>query len=278
MHLEAFKNFKSFLQAFRTVLTWMVLGFCFLIALAQSIAEIQGLWASGPLHPNPYSHSMPEQDLANLWSGGHLVRLGHIDWLYTPYKFQEWKESLFGVPLLRNDWIYPPTVLFIGVPLSFLPLPSAFFTWDVVTFVLAVALLYYARLPSSVIAIGLLGPATWRSLLLGQYGVITGALFVSGLVLSERHPIKAGILLGLSTIKPQQGIIAPIAWFGARYWKAISAAAATFAVIGSVVAIWLGPPAWTLFSVEGTAVMREILEATPPTANINTGNTFQLAE
>ena len=76
MHLEAFKNFKSFLQAFRTVLTWMVLGFCFLIALAQSIAEIQGLWASGPLHPNPYSHSMPEQDLANLWSGGASGEIG----------------------------------------------------------------------------------------------------------------------------------------------------------------------------------------------------------
>jgi hypothetical protein len=268
---EAFKNFKSFLSAFHVVLAWVLLGLFLSSALKGAISDEMKMWALGPYHPNLYNFSMPEQDLTNLWAAGHLARLGHLDWLYSPAQFQGWKVNLFGSDLLKNDWIYPPTIILIGVPLSYLPLPTAFWLWDLLTFVLALALLRYARLPWSVIGFGLLGPATWRSLILGQYGVFTGALVVAGLVLSEKHPIKAGIFLGLSTIKPQQGIIAPAAWLGAAYWRAILAAAATFGVMACLVTIWFGPQSWILFLGEGRATAKAILEAHPPTAYMNTG-------
>jgi hypothetical protein len=214
---------------------------------------------------------MPEEDFANLWSAGHLVRMGRLDWVYSSQLFQIWKQSQFGTSLRTQDWIYPPTVLLIGVPLSFLPLVPAFILWDSATLLIAVILLRYARLPWPILIVGLLAPATWRSVLLGQYGVITGALVVAGLLLAPRYPVRAGIMLGISTLKPQQGIITPVAWLAARYWKAITAAAVTFGLMGIAIILWLGSHAWKLFFINSSAMARGILDALPPQPNISTG-------
>ncbi len=237
--------------------------------LTISVEEIN--WSLGAFHPSPLSHTMPEEDFSNLWSAGQLVRMGKLDWLYSANLFQEWKENRFGSPLYVNDWIYPPTVLLVGVPLSFLPLVPAYLLWDIGTLAIAVCLLRYARLSWPILIVGLAAPATWRSLILGQYGVVTGALVVAGLLMAPRYPIRAGIMLGLSTIKPQQGIVVPIAWLAAHYWRAFAVAAATFGILSVGVGLWLGSHAWVLFLVQSSAMAREILNAPPPQPYIGTG-------
>jgi hypothetical protein len=161
--------------------------------------------------------------------------------------------------------------LLIGVPLSFLPLVPAYILWDTGTLAIAVVLLRYARLSWPVLIAGLAAPATWRSLILGQYGVITGALVVAGLLMAPRYPLRAGLMLGLSTIKPQQGIVVPIAWLAARYLRAFAAAAATFVILSLGVGLWLGSHAWGLFFVQSSAMARDILNAPPPQPYMGTG-------
>jgi hypothetical protein len=253
------------------VLNWIILG-CFSFRILILYILMKKLnWSMGSLHPSPFNHSMPEGDFANLWSAGQLVRAGSLDSLYSSPLFQAWKESQFGVPLYREDWIYLPTVLFIGVPLSFLPLDFAYVLWDAVTLVVAVFLLRYARLPWPVLIMGLAAPATLMSLLEGQYGTITGALVVAGLLLAPHYPIRAGIMVGISTIKPQQGVIVPIAWLAGRSWRAIAAAAIMFGSMGVALTLWLGLNAWILFVTQSGAMARQILEASPPQPYINCG-------
>ena len=250
------------------VLSWIIL-YCFsILTVAAFGLNIETEWSTG-LHPSPLNHLTP--DFTNLWSAGNLVRSGRLDWLYSSHLFQEWKESHFGAPLYPADWIYPPTVLLIGVPLSFLPLDFAYVLWDAVTLAIAVILLRYAHLPWRVLTMGLAAPATWLSLNEGQYGTITGALVVAGLLLAPRYPIRAGIMLGISTIKPQQGVIVPIAWLAARYWRAIAAAAIMFGIMAVAVTLCFGFQAWTLFVTNSNAMARGILEALPPQSYINWG-------
>jgi hypothetical protein len=222
--------------------------------------------AAPPTHINQF---MP--DFANLWSAGKLVRAGALDSIYSSHLFQVWKEHHFGAPLYREDWIYPPTVLLIGVPLSFLPLDFAYVLWDGVTLAVAVLLLRYAHLPWPVLIMGLAAPATWNSLVQGQYGTITGALVVASLLLAPRYPIRAGIMLGISTIKPQQGAIVPIAWLAARCWRAIVAAAIMFGIMAVAATLWFGFHAWILFVTQSSAMARGLLEALPPQPYINHG-------
>ncbi len=228
-------------------------------------------WSLAPFLQPPGPHAMPEGDFINLWSAGHLVRLGQMKFLYSHALFQAWKQGQFGADLLVQDWIYPPTVLLIGVPLSFLPLGPAYLLWDLVTFAIAVVLLRAARLPWRIIGAGLAGPATWSSLMLGQYGPLAGGLVVAGLLLAPRYPIRAGIMLGLATVKPQQGAIVPIAWLAARSWRAIAAACVMFAVMALAVILGFGVAAWTLFFTKSSVIAKDILEASPPQPIINTG-------
>ena len=228
-------------------------------------------WSFAPLQPLPTTHMMPEGDFVNLWSAGHLVRMGQIGSVYSSALFQSWKQGLFGTDLIVQDWIYPPTVLLIGVPLSFLPLVPAYLLWDSVTLAIAVVLLRSARLPWRIVWVGLASPAAWTSLMLGQYGLVTGGLVVAGLLLAPRYPIRAGIMLALSTVKPQQGAIVPVAWLAARSWRAIAAACLMFAAMAVAVILCFGVQAWTLFFTQSGAMAKDILEALPPQPNINTG-------
>jgi hypothetical protein len=77
-------------------------------------------------------------------------------------------------------------------------------------------------------------------------------------------------MLGISTLKPQQGIVAPFAWLGARNFRAIGAAAVTFAAMAGAVALWFGP-AWGLFVSGAGANMRHLLDAPPPQNYISDG-------
>ena len=259
MRLAIFTNIKELLTESHTVFSWMALVFFGSAAILGSIHSTEINWSTGPFHPSPLSHTMPEEDFANLWSAGHLVRFGRLNWVYSSHLFEAWKQGQFGSSLRTQDWIYPPTVFLVGIPLSYLPLLPAFFLWDIGTLIVAILLLRWARLPWKIMTIGLLGPATWQSLILGQYGTITGAMVIAGLLTAPRSPIRAGIILGLATLKPQQGIIVPIAWFAARFWRAISMAALTFGMLAMTIISLLGRHAWVLFFTHSRTMARGIL-------------------
>ncbi len=253
------------------VLTWTLALLLAGSLVLLTLISIRVNWSLGPDHVSPSSGTMPEGDLASLWMAGYLVRLGRIDWLYDSHLFEAWRQRSFGETLISLPWIYPPTVLLVGVPLSFLSLLEAFALWNVATLAAAVLLLRHARLPWPVLLAGLGAPATWQSLMLGQYGVVTGALVVAGLLLAPQRPAWAGIMLGLSTLKPQQGLIVPVAWLASRNWRAIAAAAAVFAALVLAIVFWLGAHAWVLFATQSRLSLREILEAPLPQPNIDTG-------
>jgi hypothetical protein len=271
MPFQALTNVRQFLRAAHTVFSWILLLFFGGFAIVSSIHSTRFEWSTGPYHPSLLNHTMPEEDFANLWSAGHLVRLGRVDWVYSSHLFQAWKQDVFGSSLRVQDWIYPPTVLLLGVPLSFLPLAQAFLFWDLGTLILAVLLLRWARLPWVILIVGLLGPATWRSLILGQYGTITGALVIAGLLMARRAPVRAGMMLGFATLKPQQGIIAPVAWLATQNPRAIIAAALTFSALAIAVILFFGPSSWVLFFTRSSDMGKAILDMAPPQDNINTG-------
>nr|WP_321983400.1 glycosyltransferase family 87 protein [uncultured Lichenicoccus sp.] len=251
------------------VLTAVLLTLLFAALLVISLSEVHNDWSLG--RGSPFGGGIPEQDLANLWMAGRIARLGHLDWLYTARLFEAWRNHAFGMALVPEPWIYPPTVLLIGIPLSFLSLIAAFLLWTAGSILVAVLALRHARLPWPILLVGLGAPATWRSLILGQYGVATGALVVAGLLLAPRQPVRAGILVGLCTLKPQQAVIVPVGWLAARNWRAIAAAAAVFAAMALAIAAWLGRQSWMLFLSQSRLSMRGILEAPLPQPYINTG-------
>jgi alpha-1,2-mannosyltransferase len=108
-------------------------------------------------------------------------------------------------------------------------------------------LLRLAGLGWAMVALSVVCPAEWLSLIYGQYGGIIGCLVFAGLVLASRRPVAAGIMIGLVTLKPQTGLLAPVVWLGARRWRAIAVACITFGVLAAVPVLLFGSISWELF-------------------------------
>jgi alpha-1,2-mannosyltransferase len=81
----------------------------------------------------------------------------------------------------------------------------------------------------------------------GQNGFLTAALLGGALVILDRRPLLAGILLGLLVYKPQFGLMIPIALAAGGRWRSFAAAAATVALLTLVTTAVFGPQVWQSF-------------------------------
>jgi hypothetical protein len=139
---------------------------------------------------------------------------------------------------------YPPDYLFAIWPLSFLSYGAAYLVWDGVTLPLFLWSVFGTRVRTAMVWFVLLAPTTVITLIQGQNGLLTSALIVGGMRLMGARPIVGGVLLGLATIKPQLGILVPLALLGAGYWRTLAAASVTAALLAIASGAVFG---WTLW-------------------------------
>jgi alpha-1,2-mannosyltransferase len=81
----------------------------------------------------------------------------------------------------------------------------------------------------------------------GQNGFLTAALLGGALVILDRRPYLAGILIGLLVYKPQFGLMIPLALIAGGRWRTFAAATAAVALLTLVTTIAFGPQVWHAF-------------------------------
>jgi hypothetical protein len=186
-------------------------------------------------------------DFVNVFAAGKLTLSGQAaaayDW--TLHKAAE-------VDAVGHDfanyygWHYPPVFLPVAAALALLPYLAALILWLAATgalFALTLKHIVGAR-AGIIVALGF--PATLWNIAAGQNGFLTAALIGGTLGLLERHPVAAGMCLGLLSYKPQFGLLFPVVLFADRRWTALATATAvtiTLAVLSWLVfgnAPWLG--------------------------------------
>jgi hypothetical protein len=90
-------------------------------------------------------------------------------------------------------------------------------------------------------------PAVLVNLGHGHNGFLTAALMGGALVVLNKRPILAGILVGLLAYKPQFGLLIPLALAAGGYWRTFFAAAVTVVLLALVVTLAFGTEVWTAF-------------------------------
>ena len=148
------------------------------------------------------------------------------------------------------NWPYPPTFFLILAPLALLPYRYAFITWDMLTLLGCVAVVYLIVRRGPAIALALAAPFIAWNFLAAQNGFLTGSLLGASLLFLERQPVLAGIFIGCLTYKPQFGILFPVALVAARQWRAIVSAAVTAVAPGRRLDRPFGTGAWAAFPRE----------------------------
>jgi alpha-1,2-mannosyltransferase len=200
-------------------------------------------------------------DFLSFWAASRLALGGQPSLAYQAAAHAAAEQSVFpGHRLGYAAFFYPPTYLLVCLPLALLPYlaslgawlgATGWACWKVVRGVLGEA-------AGGQVVLLLAFPGVFANIGHGQNGLLTTALFGGAALCLERRPIAAGIMIGLLSVKPHLGLLAPFALILAGRWRTAWAAAATalaaLALAGSV----FGPETMRAF-LDASALARATL-------------------
>jgi arabinofuranan 3-O-arabinosyltransferase len=188
--------------------------------------------------------------------------------LYDPGEFDKIQAALFrpGEAVYLNWPSYPPTFFLVLAPLALMPYRYAFITWDAVTLVGCVAVVYMIVRRPPAIALVLASPFTAWNFIAAQNGFLTGSLIGLSLLFLERQPVLAGVFIGCLTYKPQYGILFPVALVASGQWRAVVSAGVTATLLAGASIAVFGADAWAAFP-DGFAVQGKLSLGAGPDSN-----------
>lgn len=162
-------------------------------------------------------------DFQAFWSAGRMVVDGRAA---SAYNIAGLGDYQLAAGFLKTvAFINPPPFLALVTPFGWLSYPLAKAVWSVSSF--AVFAMSLRWLPREQYWLALAFPAGLVCIIIGQNGLLTGALVIGALGALPRHKLLAGALVGLLVIKPHLALLFPLALIAGREWRAFAAAAVT---------------------------------------------------
>ena len=187
-------------------------------------------------------------DFSEVWAAGHMSLNGRAAevWDWTAH-FRVQQQIHHSAHVDLYGWHYPPPFLLIATALATLPYIPALVVWQLVTLIPFVWLIWRLVPRPEAILLTLAAPVTLICITHGHNGFLTALLLAGGLVLLDRRPFAAGLLLGCLIYKPQLGLVIPPLLIAGRNWRAIAGAMLSAAIlVGATLLIW-GWPVWQAF-------------------------------
>ncbi|WP_374310740.1 glycosyltransferase family 87 protein [Dongia sp.] len=198
-------------------------------------------------------------DFVNTWLGARLTLAGDVGALFDFGAYNKLLQGFFGADLPGHIWSYPPHLLPLIAPLGAVPYVAGYALWCALTLLL---FLWGAR------SLGFRGvdllllatsPAIAMNIVVGQTGALAAGCLMLALGYAARRPFLAGIAAALLTVKPQYGMLLPIAWLLQRRFRAIGFAILATLLLIAISIATVGWPAWEGFINVTTPAMREVM-------------------
>ncbi|MCO5398526.1 glycosyltransferase family 87 protein [Ralstonia soli] len=164
--------------------------------------------------------------------------------LLQPIEVALWHEVNYA------PWPYPPTFLLAVLPFGFMPFGKALALYSTLgTCVYGLVVARIARRIDSALRPFLIAfPGVFVALGLGQNSLFTVGAAGAALLLLEADSMLAGVCIAMLAVKPQFGVLFPLALLCGRYWKELAVSASlTLVFVGATVQL-LGFDAWEAFA------------------------------
>lgn len=199
-------------------------------------------------------------DFISFWTAGTMLADGAN--VYDSAAHTAAQREFYAQPGQYAAFFYPPSFLPFVLPLGLTGYFPALAGWLVVT-----GAAWLAAVRGWFGALGLKGPALLLVLAFppvivtlthGQTSFLVAALLGGGLLLVEKRPWLAGVLIGFATIKPQFGLLVPLALLASGQWRTIAGAGAAALALAALSALAFGPQVWS----DWLAITREAGSAT----------------
>lgn len=196
------------------------------------------------------------RDFSNMWTAGRMALAGDGAYAFDVNIFRLELAERVGILSLQN-FSYPPHALFIDAVFALPPYWPALVLWNAfgaLVFILAARPYLPKGFPPVLTA---LTPAATICMWDGQFGLLTGALWLVVYRFCDRKPVQAGLAAAVLTIKPHLGLLIA-ALLVTRHKALITASLAT---AGLIVASGLafGWYSWASFLFDTTRDQADIL-------------------
>jgi hypothetical protein len=177
-----------------------------------------------------------DMDFISFWAAGKLALAGQPLAAYDLAAHKQVQLSLGPFTGLM-PFPYPPPFLLLATPLALLPFGVSAIAWVVGTFALYIAAARRVSPSGGWLAAAF--PPVLVNGMIGQNGLLTGAIFIAGMRLLEQRPVRAGLLLGCLIIKPQLAVLLPLAFAAGGHWRAVmGAAASSLGLLGAALVVF----------------------------------------
>ena len=225
-----------------------------------AFAIIAGVWIAsgdGPIDPEGKPVG---SDFVSFWAASSLALGGTPEAAYDPARHRAAEQRAVGnseIPYYA--WFYPPIFLLLVLPLALVPYGWSLALWLALTGA-GYAALMRRLLPAPGALWAAFGfPAALVNVTHGQNAFLSTSLLGGGVLLLDRRPILAGLLLGALAFKPQLGCLVPLALLAAGRWTALAAAAASASLLMAASVALFGSDTLTAF-LATTDLARRTLE------------------
>lgn len=186
-------------------------------------------------------------DFISFWTSGRMLMDSAN--VYNTLAHVEAQRELYALEGEYTAFFYPPNFLPFVWPLGLFPYFPALAGWLIVT-----GAAWLAMVRGWFAALGVKGPGLVLTLAFpplivtlthGQTSFLVGALLGGGLLLVRTRPWLAGLLIGLATIKPQFGLLVPVALLASGQWRTIAGAGAAALGLAALASVAFGPQVWS---------------------------------
>jgi alpha-1,2-mannosyltransferase len=197
-----------------------------IVVLAFAVIASAWIWAGDGLI-DPEGKPVGS-DFVSFWAASSLALGGTPAAAYDPAQHRAAEQRAVA----RSDlpyyaWFYPPMFLLIALPLALVPYGGSLALWLVLTGA-GYAAVMRRMLPARGALWAAFGfPAALVNVMHGQNAFLSATLLGGGIVLLDRRPLLAGMLLGAMAYKPQLACLVPLALLVSGRWTALAAAAAS---------------------------------------------------
>lgn len=182
-------------------------------------------------------------DFRVFWGAAKLALAGDPLGAFDEVKLQVAGNS---TPDLWLPWLYAPGFLILLLPFGALPFYLALAIFSALSITLmAIALRPFVGGVKLAWVFMVFAPACASNLSLGQNSVIWFAGFLIAMhALRSGRDVQAGLILGILTLKPQLGLLIPLALVGVAAWRTIGVAAVTTLLVAGLPTLIYGTEYW----------------------------------
>ncbi|MEM8934875.1 MAG: glycosyltransferase family 87 protein [Pseudomonadota bacterium] len=233
-------NGFALMTAPRVAISALVLALCYYYAFAgQLLQSSEFILPSG---------KQVGGDFIAFWAAARASVSGGAALAYDPVYFE---TLLLDIGPPRDGffltWQYPPTYYLAVSFLALLPFGLGYAVWTGGGLAIFAATARASGLKGAPFWIVLAAPAVFLGAATGQNGFFTASLLAGAALLARDRPIAAGLCAALLTMKPQLGLLIPIAYMAGGCWRAFIVAAVGSAALALASVVAYGPAPWVAF-------------------------------